>query len=71
MSEWRTIPIIEAYCETCDWEAFGRNAQAIGAIHARSHGHYVTVMVHIEYVYNHDPERQGEDPGDEDELSTN
>lgn len=56
--EWRTIPLVEAHCQSCGWECHAKNAHAVGAIHARSHGHMVSVDVCRTYVYNHDPELQ-------------
>jgi hypothetical protein len=59
--EWHTIPLVSAVCYTCDWRCDAKNAHAVGAIHARSHGHYVDVQVCRDYVYNHDPEMQDEE----------
>ena len=42
---------IAARCYDCDWTADRNNAQAIGAIHARAHGHKVTVMLTRSITY--------------------
>jgi len=59
--EWRTIPYVHAYCDTCEWECYAKNAHAVGAIHARSHNHLVWVERCRTYCYNHDPRRRTEE----------
>lgn len=52
-NEWRTVPLIQAYCYECDklWEEC--NAHAVGAKHARRYGHHVVVDRTVTYVYDH------------------
>lgn len=45
-------PIKTAYCFTCDKKWEGMNAQAVGAQHARKHGHAVGVDVVITWLYD-------------------
>ncbi len=49
--DWRTKPLLEARCSVCDKFWGGKNAQAVGAIHARRYGHTVYIDVTITYVY--------------------
>jgi len=42
-----------AKCEDCDWESQSyKNAQAIAAIHARKHGHRVSVEFCLSGYYD-------------------
>lgn len=45
-----------AECEDCGWQADNRkNAMAVGAIHARAHGHFVRAEQTIVVLYNKRP----------------
>lgn len=59
--EWSTKPDVVAECLTCGkhWES--RNAHAVGAQHARKHGHSVRIEVTRVHIYDHgDPPHYGE-----------
>lgn len=40
---------VHAWCETCEKEWHGLNAQGVGAQHARKYGHKVVVEV-LQYI---------------------
>ncbi len=42
----------KAECQTCGWECSGKNAQGVGAKHAKHHQHHVLVAVEIECSYD-------------------
>ncbi len=50
--DWRTKQMAEAECLTCQWRCVARNAWAVGAKHARSHGHHVRIEVTTVFHYN-------------------
>jgi hypothetical protein len=52
--EWSTKPEAVAECLTCGWECFAKNAQAVGALHARRHKHCVRVGIAVARIYNHE-----------------
>ncbi len=54
MGEWSTKPCATAECRTCSWTCDAKNAQAVGAIHARTKKHCVRVQVEIARIYNHE-----------------
>ena len=50
-STWKVHAIAE--CQTCGWTASNyHNAQALAAIHAKSHGHLVTGEVGLAFEYD-------------------
>lgn len=51
----KSIGVVHAVakCQDCEWEATGyKNAQAIGARHARLHHHFVKVEVTLACEYD-------------------
>ena len=52
-TETYSVPDVKAWCSTCDWNCMAKNAHAVGAQHARRHGHDVVVEVYRSFRYNY------------------
>lgn len=51
--EYRGQFKVNAQCETCGKSWYTKNAQGVGAKHARKYGHNVVVEVLKYYIYSH------------------
>jgi hypothetical protein len=61
--QWTTKGDFRAYCFTCGWSSQAANALGTGALHARKHGHRVSVEIERTVCYDYEaapPASEGE-----------
>ena len=54
-------PTKSAHCQDCGKHWDGANAQAVGFLHARKHGHNVSVEILLTFIYDGRPGQERTD----------